>query len=219
MTERSYSDACGAALALDIVGERWALLVVRELMFGPKRFTDLREGLVGISQNVLSQRLRDLEEAGVLKHTELGPPVRAKVYELTPRGRDLEPTIIALSRWGASIEPHAGAQRSVSSFALLLKALYVPARLGGRTLSVRLVMNGESFEVVASDHIDVARSRGIAVDVELRATVQAYWELIFSTPTVGDFLESGDLSLEGSTEAAELFFTLFAGPDQANAQP
>lgn len=209
MTERSYSDACGAALALDIVGERWALLVVRELLLGPKRFSDLRDDLVGISQNVLSQRLRSLEESGVLKHTHMGPPVRAKVYELTPRGYELESTVIELSRWGASLEPHPGSKRSVSSFALLLKALYLPARIGGRKLSVRLSVGSESLDVVVADHIDVARSRGIDVDLALQATTESYWQLIFAAPTVRDLLKSGELQLNGSIEAAERFFTLF----------
>ena len=77
MSQRSYEDACGTALALDVVGERWALLVVRELVFGPKRFRDLRAGLPKASQNVLSQRLRELEDSGVVRKVELGPPVSA----------------------------------------------------------------------------------------------------------------------------------------------
>ena len=212
MTERTYDDACGAALAMDVVGERWAMLVVRELLFGPKRFTDLREGLPGISQNVLSQRLRELEGSGVVLRTRLGPPVTALVYELSPRGYQLEPTLLALARWGAAIEPHTGSLRSVNSFMLLLKALYVPARSAGETISVRLLTGDESFEVVATDRVDVARSRGIPVDVELRASVQSYRELIFGAPTVRELMASRDLSLDGSIDRAELFFTLFAVP-------
>src|ERR687893_724201 len=95
---RTYGDLCGIARALDVVGERWALLVVRELMFGPKRFVDLHRGLSGMSHNVLSQRLRELEDAGVVTRRVLGPPARIRAYELTPRGRDLEPVLIALGR-------------------------------------------------------------------------------------------------------------------------
>jgi DNA-binding HxlR family transcriptional regulator len=212
MTVRSYDDACGAALAMDLVGERWALLVVRELLFGPKRFTDLRVGLPGISQNVLSQRLRELEESGVVRRTRLGPPVSALVYELSPRGHQLEPTLLALARWGAGIEPHTGSLRSVSSFMLLLKALYVPARSTEAGVSVRLLVGDESFEVVATDHIEVARSSGVPVDVELRASVRSFRELIFGAPTVRELMASGDLSLDGSIDTAELFFTLFEAP-------
>src|SRR5512132_3684381 len=99
MAERTYGDRCGVARALDVVGERWALLVVRELLLGPKRFTDLHRGLGGVSQNVLSQRLRELERAGVLGRRRLGPPVGATVYELTEAGAALEPVLVELGRW------------------------------------------------------------------------------------------------------------------------
>src|SRR3954447_23862520 len=99
--KRTYGDRCGIARALDAVGERWALLVVRELLLGPKRFTDLRAGLPGASPNVLAQRLRELEAAGVVERQTLPPPAAAQVYALTARGAALEPVILALGRWGA----------------------------------------------------------------------------------------------------------------------
>jgi DNA-binding HxlR family transcriptional regulator len=98
---RSYDDPCGVARALDVVGERWALLVVRELLFGPKRFTDLRAGLPTASQNVLSTRLRELEESGVVRKRKLPPPAAATVYELTERGAELQPVLFHLARWGS----------------------------------------------------------------------------------------------------------------------
>ena len=98
---RSYDDPCGIARALDLVGERWALLVVRELLLGPKRYTDLARGLPGSSPTVLSQRLRDLEAAGLVDHAPAGPPVGGHLYALTPRGRDLEDVLLALGRWGS----------------------------------------------------------------------------------------------------------------------
>src|SRR5918997_5673996 len=100
-TMRTYCDGCAAAHALDLVGERWALLVVRELLLGPKRFTDLRAGLPSASPNVLAQRLRELEEAGVVRRRKLPPPAASRVYELTDWGMELEPVIIGLGRWGA----------------------------------------------------------------------------------------------------------------------
>src|SRR5688572_21078405 len=98
---RSYEDGCAAAHALDIVGERWALLVVRELLLGPKRFTDLRTGLPGISPNVLASRLGELERTAVVRRRRLMPPAGSWVYELTPWGRELEPIILGLGHWGA----------------------------------------------------------------------------------------------------------------------
>ncbi len=90
---RRYDDPCGIARALDVVGERWALLVARELIFGPKRFGQLRDGLHGVSPNVLSQRLRDLEEAGIVRRGVLDPPASVAIYELTARGRSERPAV------------------------------------------------------------------------------------------------------------------------------
>jgi DNA-binding HxlR family transcriptional regulator len=98
---RKYDQGCGSAHALDLIGDRWALLVVRELLLGPKRFTDLRDGLPGIGPNVLSQRLKELEEVGVLRRHVLPPPAASAVYELTEWGRELEDVLVQLGRWGA----------------------------------------------------------------------------------------------------------------------
>src|SRR3954471_8869036 len=108
-TRRTYGQGCGTAHALDLVGDRWALLVVRELVLGPKRFTDLRAGLPGLGPDVLSQRLRDLEAAGIVERRTLAPPAAAKVYALTPRGAELEPVVLALGRWG-SVAPFPQAE-------------------------------------------------------------------------------------------------------------
>ncbi|MEV4293325.1 winged helix-turn-helix transcriptional regulator [Microbispora rosea] len=126
MSQRSYGDGCGTALALDVVGERWALHVVRELVFGPKRFRDLRNALPNASQNVLSQRLRELEDEGVVRRVEFGPPVSAWAYELTDSGRALEPVLIELARWGAGRATLDGAEMSTDAFMLLLKVFYRP---------------------------------------------------------------------------------------------
>src|SRR5882762_3594468 len=95
-TKRTYGDRCGVARALDLVGERWALLVVRELLLGPKRFTDLRAGLPHVSPDILAQRLRELEDTGIVRRGTLPPPAASRIYELTERGHELEPLVIAL---------------------------------------------------------------------------------------------------------------------------
>ena len=99
---RTYGQFCGIARALDLVGERWALLVVRDLILGPKRFVDLQRCLPGIGTNVLSARLKQLEEGGVIRRRALPPPAGSTVYELTEHGRELEEILLALGRWGAS---------------------------------------------------------------------------------------------------------------------
>ena len=98
---KTYDDYCPIAQALGLVGERWSLLVVRELIGGPKRYTDLVEGLPGIGTNILAARLKDLEAAGVLAKRKLPPPAASTVYELTPYGLDLRPILHELARWGA----------------------------------------------------------------------------------------------------------------------
>src|SRR4029453_9940157 len=96
VSRRRYEDACGTAHALDLIGERWALLVVRELLLGPKRFTDLRKGLPGISPNVLSQRLDELEKSGVVRRRRYAPPMATFVYELTEWGHQLDQVVAVL---------------------------------------------------------------------------------------------------------------------------
>src|ERR671914_2996773 len=133
-TLRTYCDGCAAAHALDLMGERWALLVVRELLLGPKRFTDLRAGLPNVSPNVLAQRLRKLERAGVVRRRKLPPPAASRVYELTDWGLELEPVVISLGRWGArSPSKPCDARLGVDSLILSLRTMFNPLAADGLT--------------------------------------------------------------------------------------
>src|SRR3954471_3556034 len=140
---RTYGDRCGIARALDLVGERWALLVVRELLLGPKRFTDLRAGLPNLGPDVLSQRLRDLEDAGILTRGTLPLPAASHVYELTARGAELEPVILGLGRWGSREEFPAGSELGPDAAVLALKTMFNPDRAGDleKTFELRLGQN------------------------------------------------------------------------------
>jgi DNA-binding HxlR family transcriptional regulator len=120
---RIYPDQCGIALSLNVIGERWALLVVRELLFGPKRFNDLLAGLAGASPNVISQRVRELSAASVIQRRELGPPANVHVYELSEWGRELEPVLFHLGGWGSRIPAPPGAQISLDSLMLSVAAV------------------------------------------------------------------------------------------------
>ena len=136
-TKRSYGEACRFAYALDVVGERWALLVVRELLLGPKRFTDLRAGLPHASSNILSERLRELEQGGVVQRRKLPPPAASTVYELTEWGRELEPVVTKLGAWGArSPIPPDSQEIGADSIVLALRSLFDPEAAGeiGRDL-------------------------------------------------------------------------------------
>src|SRR3954452_17434821 len=145
-TKRSYGEACRFAHALDLVGERWALLVVRELMLGPKRFTDLRVGLPHASPNVLSQRLRELEDARVLRRRRLPPPAASAVYELTEWGQELEPVLQSLGRWAARSLPESDSIK-VDSFILSLRTLFVPERAADLDVTLALVLDEQPFRV------------------------------------------------------------------------
>ncbi|TDB96238.1 transcriptional regulator, partial [Actinomadura sp. 7K534] len=207
------------ARALDVVGERWALLVVRELLFGPKRFAALHRGLVGMSPNVLSQRLRDLEEAGVVRHRQLGPPVSARVYELTPRGRDLEPVLLALATWGSHgpLDPSYTAELSVDAMMLALKTTFDDA--AAPTMRARLTLRLEDTVFVAE--IESGRFRITRTDTPpdtdatLTTAVATFRSLVFSGRPLTEALKSGDVQLEGDQPLAERFLACFPSPTRS----
>lgn len=140
VTSRSYKQRCGIARALDLVGERWALLVVRELVLGPQRFTDLREGLPGIATNVLSQRLRQLEQDGIVTRRRLPPPAASNVYELTEYGQELVPIMLALGRWGARSIGDGTPEHKTQGrwFAVALQAFFDPEAAADMSAKVAL---------------------------------------------------------------------------------
>jgi DNA-binding HxlR family transcriptional regulator len=158
-----YFDGCPSAHALDLIGDRWALLVVRELLLGPKRFTDLRRGLPRISRNVLSQRLDDLEVAGVLVRRTLPPPAPAAVYELTERGLELESVLGAIGRWGARspLLPDSDSV-GVDTFVLGLRSRYDPRAAEGLDARYELRIEQEAFEFLVQDG-QLAVRRGASV--------------------------------------------------------
>lgn len=157
MSARSYDDPCGIVRALDLIGERWALLVVRELLFTPKRFTGLRAGLSTASQNVLSHRLRELEQAGVVRRHRLGPPASTWGYELTGRGRGLRPVIIELARWGCHEPTGSTAQLSVAALMVALLTTFSSAMAGDLAATYELRVSGEHYRATVRDgRIDIA---------------------------------------------------------------
>ena len=132
MTTKTYGQYCGVARALELVGERWALLIVRDLLVGPKRYTDLRSGLPKIPTNVLATRLKELESAGLVERNVQPRPSGAIVYELTPYGLDLEPVVLALGRWGARSlgELRPGEIATADSLVMALRSTYHPPKRG-----------------------------------------------------------------------------------------
>ena len=129
MTQKTYNQYCPLAHALDLVGERWTLLIIRNLFVGPKRFSDLSRGLPGLGTNILTARLKELEENGLIQNRFLPPPAASSVYELTPYGRSLQDVLISLALWGAQSlgTPKAGQIFSVEAIELMLYMLFMPA--------------------------------------------------------------------------------------------
>ena len=212
-TRRKYDQGCGTAHALDLIGDRWALLVVRELVLGPKRFTDLRGGLPGIGPNVLSQRLKELEEAGILGRRVLPPPAGSTVYELTEWGAELEDILVALGRWGArSPELPVAAETQPEWLVLGMRALYAPdADLVPTTYELRL---GDETFWARADNGSLAIGRGAATepDAALTLSVETLAGLLRGELKPAAALKSGAVRLEGERKAFERFPTLFKFP-------
>ncbi len=144
---RSYSDACGITRALDVIGERWALPVVRELIFGPRRYSDLAAALPGVSTNILGSRLKELVGAGVIYKRRLSPPAAATVYQLTPWGAELEPILISLGRWAAHTPVELEEQSfSASSFALSLRTTFDAQATREAHLHLKFLMGEDIFD-------------------------------------------------------------------------
>ncbi|MEV4482005.1 winged helix-turn-helix transcriptional regulator [Micromonospora coxensis] len=212
---RSYDDPCGVARALAAVGERWALLVVRELLLGPKRFAELGRGLPGMSPNVLSQRLRDLQAAGVLTRRDLGPPVSAAVYELTEWGHQLEPVLLALGRWGARAPLRSAAPLGVDALMLALRTTYVPD--GGPPALVRLRLGVDTFTIATTgQELRVTRGDTEAPDAGVDTDAATLRDVVFGRRGLTDAVAAGTLTLTGDRDTAARVLGSFRRPAPAD---
>ena len=214
---RSYDDGCAAAHALDLVGERWALLVVRELLLGPKRFTDLRAGLPGASPNVLAQRLRELEGAGVVVRRKLPPPAASRVYELTDWGKDLEPVIIRLGRWGVrSPSKPRDAEIGVDSLILSFRTMFDPRAAEGIEASYELRLGEDRFRAeVADGRFEVERGSAEEPDAIMESDPGTLAALVYEGRPLEEALRLGEIEIEGDRSAVERFLSLFPMPEPA----
>jgi len=196
---RSYGDQCGVARSLDVVGERWALLIVRELLLGPKRFNDLLAGLAGASPNVISQRLRELTGSGVIRQRDLGPPARVRVYELTDWGRELEPVVLHLGQWGTHAPLPEGARWGLDSLLLALQATADPAVVNGR---YELRVGADVFTVDGtSGSVRVRRGTADRPDAALTTDADTLHAVALGKRSIAETVESCDLRLDGDPQA------------------
>ncbi|MFF5212516.1 winged helix-turn-helix transcriptional regulator [Streptosporangium sp. NPDC000396] len=201
---RSYGDPCGVARGLDVIGERWALLVVRDLLLGPKRFNDLLGGLPGVSPNVLSQRLRDLIEHGVVHRRDLGAPARVRLYELTEWGRELEPMLLQLGRWGSRAPLPSGGEFGLDSLLLSVKAGFDPARADELRGAYELRIDADTYVAeVADGSLRIGLGTIGRPDATLTTGIGTLRALCTGRRTLEDTVRSGDLRLDGDQRAVQ----------------
>jgi DNA-binding HxlR family transcriptional regulator len=197
-TTRSYGDACALARALDMVGERWALLIVRELLFGPQRFSDLRHALPTASSNLVADRLRELQGRGVIRRRKLPPPAGSSVYELTDWGRKLEPIVLALGDWAARVPLPPEATLNATSVLLFLRGVIHPdpeavycLELDDRMWTVRTV-DGD---------LGVEQGEPTTADVAVRTDPHTLNALLNEPHTLDDALSEGTIIVKGNLAA------------------
>ena len=217
-TRRTYGDGCAIAHGLDLVGERWALLVVRELLLGPKRFTDLKRGLPNASPNVISERLRELERAGIVKREKLPPPASLRVYALTDWGRELEETVVSLGRWAARSPSPSEAPVGLDSIVLALRTLFDPGAAKGLQASYELKLGEDRFRIdVSGDEIEIARGEADQADAKIDTDPDTLTAVLWRGRPLADAQRAGDLRIEGDLAAVERFVSLFPMPEPVAA--
>ncbi|HEX8307531.1 MAG TPA: winged helix-turn-helix transcriptional regulator [Allosphingosinicella sp.] len=213
-SKRRYDDACGTAHALDLIGERWALLVMRELMLGPKRFGDLRADLPGISANVLTQRLEGLEASGLLVRRRLPPPASTQVYELTPWGYEAEPIVQSLGKWAARSPAHDPTLPiSATSIMLSFRTMFDGSRAAGFEARIGFRLGAENFlATVQGGRFENGRAEIEGADVVFIGTPPGLAAFVYGGQPIEVLEGAGILKLEGDFEVAERFATLFPLP-------
>jgi DNA-binding HxlR family transcriptional regulator len=216
--KRTYGDSCGIARALDTVGERWALLVARELLLGPKRFTDLRAGLPRVGPDMLAARLRELDEAGVVRRRTLPPPAASKVYELTEWGAELAPVLLALGRWGSRAPlPGEVPPLGVDAAVVALQTTFDPDVAAGVDAVYELTLGDQVFALeVSAGRLEVSRGAGggaaVAPVAAIETDTATLAAVVWHGHPVRRAIEEGGLRVDGDAEAAARLLGLFAPP-------
>lgn len=221
-TKRSYDQFCAVARGLDLVGERWTLLIVRDLLVGPKRYTDLLAGLPGIGSNLLAERLRSLEGQGLVERVALPPPSGSTVYRLTATGAALEPVVFALGRWGHQF---LGAPRSADAFLpdpyfLSLRASFKPEAAAGLTETYEFHVGERVFAVQVVDRTATTREGPASgPHVVIGADAPALYALRRHELSPALALSSGRVQLAGDRAALQRFVDVFGWPPRPANTP
>lgn len=201
---------------MDIIGERWALMVIREMMFAPKRFSDLRAALPGISANVLTQRLAGLEEVGIVTRRKLPPPAAVQVYDLTEWGREAEPLFRVIGRWAARSPRLAPAWMSVASVVLSMRTMFSAQQAGDMQASVGFRFGAEAF-IARIDRSEFQIDVGDAdeADAVFSGDQNALVAALYGGEKLTDVEAVGSLSVSGDRAIAQRYLTLFPLPPTA----
>jgi DNA-binding HxlR family transcriptional regulator/putative sterol carrier protein len=213
MRKRSYDQWCAVARSLDIVGERWTMLIVRDLLVGPKRYKDILDGLPGIGTNLLARRLRELEAQGLVERRQLPAPASATVYALTAKGAALEPVVFALGRWGFQFlgRPRSSDAMLPDPFFVSLRASFRPERASDLSERYAFRIGDRVFEVVVSEGRCTTREGGAtAPDVTFTSDPATLFALRRRELTPTQAIASGKVKVEGDPKALERFVDVFA---------
>ncbi|HEX7304471.1 helix-turn-helix domain-containing protein [Lentzea sp.] len=217
MKRRDYAQYCGLARALELVGERWALLIVRDLTVRPRRYTDLQEGLRGIPTNVLSTRLKELEQAGIVERQVAPAPSRGVVYTLTEVGHALEPSLIALGRWGSSLlgDPQPGYVVTPDGAVLNLRAAFQANEAAGITASWELHLADVVVHAVLTDGELTSGLGPVPGGADLVMTPRFAEDELPAYRTFVRAAKDGRVDLEGPRELFDTFLRVFTYPRRA----
>ena len=213
---RWYEDACGAAFALEMIGERWAILIMRELMFGPRRFSDLRRDLPGISANILTQRLEGLEANRIVHRRKLPPPASVQVYELTQWGYEAEALLKMLGRWATRHPAHdPSLPLSAASLMMSFETMIDPERANGLDARVGFCLGEERFVAHIHDgSLEVVRGEPDDAAVTFTGEPTVIAGAVYGGMPLADLHALGALQIEGDTGLAAKFVTLFVLPEK-----
>ncbi len=225
-SRRSYDQYCAVARGLDVIGDRWTLLLVRDLLLGPKRYKDLLAGLPGIGTNLLADRLRELEGAGLVERTVLPPPAGSAVYQLTETGKALETVMVALGRWGARF---LGAPRKTDvmvprAYFVAMRGTFNPEAAAGTNETYEVRIADLVFEVrVERGGVATSEGRATNPDAVMTMDVETLNALLFRLLTPAAALASGRVQIKGDPDALKRLVGVFGfhprpGMDQPSVQ-
>ena len=211
MTRRSYEQTCSLAFGLDVLGERWTLLLVRELLLGPQRFSDLLDSLDGIGPNTLATRLRGMESNGVVTKRRLPPPAASTVYELTERGRALEPVLVEMARWGRALLPAEPDELHPGWVAFALKIAFDPSGAQDVDLTYELSVDGQGYVVtIGSGHITVTRGEAPSAAARIETDGRTLYRLGNGELDLRAAVADGSLTFEADRNAQRAWARAFS---------